>query len=167
MAINKATGLTDKQEKFCQEYLIDCNATQAAIRAGYSEKTSYSIGEENLRKPEIQKRLSEIRKPLEEKTGITQEWVLKRFKEISDRCMTAIPVMVYDPESKSMVQKLDDEGNGVWEFDSSGANKSTEMIGRHLGFFEKDKDKAPAVQINANMTKEEIATIAKGLEDKF
>lgn len=45
--------MTDKQRKFADEYLIDCNATQAAIRAGYSKKTAYSIGEENLRKPEI------------------------------------------------------------------------------------------------------------------
>lgn len=45
--------MTPKQVKFCDEYLIDCNATQAAIRAGYSEKTAYSIGDENLKKPEI------------------------------------------------------------------------------------------------------------------
>lgn len=45
--------LTEKQEQFILEYLIDLNATQAAIRAGYSEKTAYSIGWENLRKPEI------------------------------------------------------------------------------------------------------------------
>lgn len=46
-------GLTDKQKRFCEEYMRDFNATQAAIRAGYSEKTAFSIGSENLRKPEI------------------------------------------------------------------------------------------------------------------
>ena len=46
--------LTAKQERFVQEYLVDLNATQAAIRAGYSRKTAYSIGEENLKKPDIQ-----------------------------------------------------------------------------------------------------------------
>lgn len=45
--------LTDKQKRFCEEYVVDWNATQAAIRAGYSEKTAHSIGNENLRKPEI------------------------------------------------------------------------------------------------------------------
>ena len=45
--------LTAKQQRFCDEYLIDLNATQAAIRAGYSAKTAYSIGNENLNKPEI------------------------------------------------------------------------------------------------------------------
>ena len=56
--------MTEKQKLFCEEYLIDLNATQAALRAGYSEKTAYSIGNENLKKPEIQeyiqKRLTQV-----------------------------------------------------------------------------------------------------------
>lgn len=48
-------GLTDKQQRFVDEYLIDLNATQAAIRAGYSEKTAKEIGSENLTKPNIAK----------------------------------------------------------------------------------------------------------------
>lgn len=54
-----AGTLTPKQARFVDEYLVDFNATQAAIRAGYSEKTAYSIGWENLRKPEIKKAISE------------------------------------------------------------------------------------------------------------
>lgn len=46
-------GLTLKQKIFCDEYLIELNATKAAIKAGYSEKTAYSIGSENLSKPEV------------------------------------------------------------------------------------------------------------------
>jgi len=53
MAIRK-NGLTPKQRLFVAEYLKDFNATQAAMRAGYSKKTAYSIGQENLKKPEIQ-----------------------------------------------------------------------------------------------------------------
>ena len=49
-----------KQKRFCDEYLIDCNATQAAIRAGYSPKTAKQIGQENLTKPDIQKFLQEL-----------------------------------------------------------------------------------------------------------
>ena len=47
--------LTAKQQRFCDEYLVDLNATQAAIRAGYSKKTAYAIGNENLNKPELKK----------------------------------------------------------------------------------------------------------------
>lgn len=52
-------GLTDKQQRFVDEYLIDLNATQAAIRAGYSEKTANEIGAENLAKPSIAKAIAE------------------------------------------------------------------------------------------------------------
>lgn len=51
--------MTDKQELFIQEYLIDMNATAAAKRAGYSEKTAYSIGQENLNKPEIKQAIQQ------------------------------------------------------------------------------------------------------------
>ena len=54
--------LTPKQEKFCIEYAASGNATQAAIKAGYSNKTAYSIGQENLKKPEIIARIQEIGK---------------------------------------------------------------------------------------------------------
>ena len=53
-------ALTDKQEMFCREYLVDLNATQAAIRAGYSDKTARSVGNENLTKPDIEKRIQEL-----------------------------------------------------------------------------------------------------------
>jgi len=171
MAINKDTGLTDKQEKFCQEYLIDLNGTQAAIRAGYSKKTANEIAAENLAKLSIQNYLNELRKPLIEKTGITQEWVLNRFKEISDRCVQAVPVMRYDPVNKMMVQAVEEDPNtgemvGLWTFDSSGANKATEMIGKHLGFFEKDnKQKDTSFILPA--TPEQLKEIADKLKNEF
>lgn len=51
--------MTEKQKKFIDEYLIDLNATQAAIRAGYNKKTAYAIGSENLKKLEIQRSIAE------------------------------------------------------------------------------------------------------------
>ena len=51
--------MTEKQKRFCDEYLIDCNATQAAIRAGYSPKTAVDIGHENLNKPKLKKYIDE------------------------------------------------------------------------------------------------------------
>ena len=53
-------GLTEKQKQFCHEYLVDLNATQAAIRAGYSKNSASAIGHENLRKPEIEKYIEEL-----------------------------------------------------------------------------------------------------------
>lgn len=74
--------LTPKQQRFVDEYLIDLNATQAAIRAGYSEKTARSIGEENLTKPDIQKAIQEARARLSIRTEITQDAVLKELAKL-------------------------------------------------------------------------------------
>ncbi len=75
--------LTPKQELFITEYMKDLNATQAAIRAGYSEKTAKDIGCENLAKPNLKK---EIDRRLEERAknnGITAEFVLNGIKGIA------------------------------------------------------------------------------------
>ena len=69
--------LTAKQQRFCDEYLIDLNATQAAIRAGYSKKTAYAIGNENLNKPELKKYIEERMAKKEKKLIADQDEVLK------------------------------------------------------------------------------------------
>lgn len=70
-------NLTAKQQRFCDEYLIDLNATQAAIRAGYSRKTAYSIGEENLKKPELKKYIEQRMAEKEDALIAKQDEVLK------------------------------------------------------------------------------------------
>lgn len=74
--------LTAKQKRFVEEYLIDLNATQAAIRAGYSEDTAYSIGSENLKKPEVQQAISEAQAARSERTGITADRVLQELAKV-------------------------------------------------------------------------------------
>lgn len=77
----KGDKLTDKQEMFCKEYLIDLNATQAAIRAGYKEKTAKVTGNENLTKPIIQNRLQQLRAKREKRVQIDADWVLQQAME--------------------------------------------------------------------------------------
>jgi len=72
-------ALTAKQKVFVAEYLVDLNATQAAVRAGYSEKTAYSVGHENLKKPEVQSAIQAAMKSRSERTEIDADWVLKRL----------------------------------------------------------------------------------------
>ena len=69
-------ALTDKQRRFIEEYLVDFNATQAAIRAGYSEDTARSIGSENLTKPDIASALAERAKSLTEEADVTTAMVI-------------------------------------------------------------------------------------------
>lgn len=74
--------MTPKQKRFCDEYLIDLNVSRAAIAAGYSEKTAYAIGQENLKKPVIKKFLQERMESKEEVTIASQDEVLKYLTSV-------------------------------------------------------------------------------------
>lgn len=75
-------NLTPKQQRFVEEYLIDLNATQAAIRSGYSEKTAQQIGADNLSKLVIQNAIQDALKERSERVQIDADYVLKRLVEI-------------------------------------------------------------------------------------
>lgn len=75
-------ALTAKQRRFVEEYLIDLNATQAAIRAGYSPKRADAIGYENLRKPEIHAAIEAAQAERSKRTEITQDMVLRELAKI-------------------------------------------------------------------------------------
>lgn len=74
--------MTAKQRRFCDEYLIDLNATQAAIRAGYSKKTAYSIGVENLKKPELKKYIDARMEEKEKELIADQDEVLRYLTSV-------------------------------------------------------------------------------------
>lgn len=112
--------LTDKQEMFCKEYIIDLNATQAAIRAGYSEKTANEQGCQNLAKLNIQERIAELKEDREKRLVIDADWVLQQAVKVHMMCMQAEPVIVGG------------EPTGEYKFDSSGANKALELVGKHV-----------------------------------
>ena len=69
--------MTPKQARFVDEYLLDMNATQAAIRAGYSKKTAYEIGYENMKKPEIAIAVAERKLERAERTQTSTDWVIQ------------------------------------------------------------------------------------------
>lgn len=77
------TALTDKQKRFCEEYLIDLNATQAAIRAGYSPKTAEQTASRLLRNVKVQEYIAKRQKELSRSTEITQERVIKELALIA------------------------------------------------------------------------------------
>ncbi|OQP33920.1 MULTISPECIES: terminase small subunit [Pantoea] len=90
--------LTDKQELFAREYLKDLNATQAAIRAGYSEKTAKEAGYENLTKPHVLELVAELKAQRVEQTGIDAAYVLRRLVEIDQ--MDVLDIMTDDMSIK-------------------------------------------------------------------
>lgn len=135
----KKKEFTEKQKRFCEEYVKDLNGTRAAIRAGYSERSARQSANDLLSEPDIKQYVSQLQSEISKKLKIDAEWVLNRFVEISDRCMQAVPVMIFDPETKEYVE------SGEYKFDSNGANKATELVAKHIGFFEKDNKQQRAV----------------------
>lgn len=112
--------LTDKQKQFCKEYLVDLNATQAAIRAGYSEKTANRIGHENLTKLDVAKEIQRLMDKRSEKVKITAEDVLNDILDTRD----------------TLAQNMLKSDSG--EVDSAVANarlKANELLGKHLKLF--------------------------------
>ena len=138
-------NLTPKQQRFVEEYLIDLNATQAAIRAGYSEKTAKSIGQENLTKPDIQKAIEEAQNKRQEQTQIDAAYVLKRLVEIDqmdvldimDDQMKIRPVNEWPKVWRQYVVNLENlelsDGEGCFKkIKWPDKVKNLELLGRHV-----------------------------------
>lgn len=127
-------ALTDMQKKFVIEY-VDCyNATQAAIRAGYSEKTARQQGSRLLTNVDVLARVREEQEKAVERSGISQARVILALWDVYERCMTAVPVMEFDRGSGQMIE------TGEYTFDSKGALRALELVGKYLGMFN-DKGK--------------------------
>ncbi|NHB92962.1 terminase small subunit [Photorhabdus cinerea] len=133
-------SLTDKQEMFCCEYLVDLNATQAAIRAGYSESTARNIGCENLAKHNIQSRIAELKSKRNERVQVDAEYVLRRLVEIDQ--MDVLDILTHDGDLKSVK-----EWPVVWRTTLSGLDviamsgeESTETLLKKIKWPDKVKN---------------------------
>jgi phage terminase small subunit len=142
--------LNAKQRAFVFEYLKDRNATQAAIRAGYTAKNADVVGPRLLGNVGVQAAIAEQTQAVEAKSLVTSEWVVMALKEVAERCMERVPVMVGRADDRQQATEqvpCDCEDPnckgvrtvGVWEFDSSGANRALELLGKHKGLFVADQ----------------------------
>jgi phage terminase small subunit len=127
--------LTPKQERFIQEYLIDLNASQAALRAGYRNGGS---GSQLIRKDHVSRAVEAAKEARANRMKVTADYVLENLKTVVERCLQHEPVEKWNPERRKREHVTDTSGNPLYQFDSTGANRALELIGRHLGLF-KDK----------------------------
>lgn len=136
--------LTAKQQRFVDEYLIDLNATKAAIRAGYAKKTAYSIGEENLRKPEIKSRIETRMAEKEAALIADQDEVLKYLTSVmrgQSRSSVVVVESAGDFISKAReMEKSPDEKERL---------KAAELLGKRYGLYSGgNKQKSNGTQKN-------------------
>lgn len=156
-----AKKLTKKQQLFVDEYLIDLNATQAAIRAGYSVDTAREIGCENLTKPNIQEAIAKAMAERSKRTGVNQDRVVLELAKIAFVKMTD----VVDPDTGEILPNASDDdlaciesvkfkqsdnqygGSIEREVKLSSKMKALELLGKHLGMWNDKIDVNVAVPI--------------------
>lgn len=161
---SKGVGkLTDKQKRFVEEYLIDLNATQAAIRAGYSEETARQIGAENLSKPVIQEAIQQAQNKRSERTQITQDDVLNGLLEVI-AMSTGKKIVTETDVAKNENGELVGFDIAKTKFEPAAANKALELLGKHLGMF---KDKVDLINSDGSLNRPMvIELIAPSLDDE-
>lgn len=147
MAKKNKYGLTDKQQLFADYYLANnCNAKQAYIKA-YGQQTARTAevnGAKLLRNSKVANYVDQRQAEIREKTTVTQEWIVEKLKTVVERSLQEQPVMKFDYDEKQLVQEtvLDDTGReiGVFTYDSAGANKALELLGKTLGIYKDKKE---------------------------
>lgn len=141
--------LTKKQKRFVEEYLIDLNATQAAIRAGYSPDTAQQMGSENLSKPVIKNAIDKAIAERNRRTGINQDRVIQEIAKLAflnpidvidmdeatikgeanrddTACIASVKVKVIPGEDGNITER---------EVKTYDKLKALELLGKHLGMF--------------------------------
>ena len=131
--------LTPKQQLFVREYLKDLNATSAAIRANYSERTARQQASRLLSNVNIQNAIAELRDERNERLNIDVDYVIKTIVETIERCNQAKPVYDRDGEPV-MTETPGGELAPAYKYDASNVLKGAELLGRHLGMFEPKAD---------------------------
>ena len=149
IAVNKETGLNDMQERFCNEFIQDWNGTQAAIRAGYSEKTASAQGSQLLNLLKIKKRINQLSEPITarvvESVKIDREWIVNKAAVIVESCL-----QMFTLKDKQGNPVLDDNGNPIRQpINPKAVNASLSLIADVLAL-------KTTTQLNVEMTPKQL-----------
>ncbi len=127
-------SLTSRQEAFCLEYMVDYNGTQAAIRAKYSERSASAIATRLLKNVSVLARVKELQAEKTARLCITADWVIQELVEVVKKSLQDDEIWEWDYKEKKKVP------TGKYVYDSKGATKALELLGKHLGMFDKKVD---------------------------
>jgi phage terminase small subunit len=173
--------LTPKQKRFVEEYLVDLNATKAAIRAGYSEKRASEIGYQLLQKTTVSEAIREAMQARSERTEITQDMVLRQLAKIAFADLTEFVTweeegnVVLKPSDKvdgTILTEVLEDVTDFGDFQKTKKRvklpdrlKALELLGKHLGMFKEKIEHSGSVTNNvvdmSSLTVEELRALAK------
>ena len=145
--MTNAAGLTPRQQRFVEEYAIKHNATQAAVKAGYSARTAAQQGARLLKDAKVCAAVTVLDEKAARDCGLSVEWVLRGLRENFERAMQAVPVL--DREGKP---------TGDYQYEGAVANRALELIGKHFGLF---ADRIRVEDLTA-LSDADLAAIAAG-----
>jgi len=165
--------LTEKQERFCLEYIVDLNATQAAIRAGYRQKTAYSQGQRMLKNVEIQRRIRELNEERFRRVQIQADDVIQELARIAFSNMgnyahwgpdgvVILPIERLTPGQLAAVAEITEtitEAGGNKRIKLHDKLKALELLGKHLNLFERNAERE-------RYTAEDIQALLKKFTDQ-
>jgi phage terminase small subunit len=177
-------AFTAKQERFCEEYVIDCNATQAAIRAGYSPDTANEQASRLLANVNIQERIAELRAAISSDTGISARRVLEEYAKIAFFDIRKIynddgslrNVCDFDADSAAAVCGIEcvaEKTTAGEETIISGTVRKVKLndklralqdVAKHIGLFEKDNQQKSALTVS--LTPKETKEISEALDER-
>ena len=146
-----------KHETFCQEYIVDYNGTQAAIRAGYSKKTAGVQASKLLKNANILARIRELQEERMAQLSLDQNFVVLQIVDTIQQCKGGYPVKTLNPKTGKY------EEIGMYQFDSRGTLKGLELLGTHLGMFGKVPPAAGCGEKN-NLLEQIIASTAEDID---
>lgn len=164
------TRLTERKKLFCAEYIVDMNATRAAVRAGYSEHTAQEQSSRLLSTVIVQNEITRLMSERIQKCNLTADYVLFGIVEVVERCKQARPVL--DKKGRPVLALDEETGElrPVYQFDASNALKGKELLGRYLKLFgDKDhsaQNNTAITQININTDPETAARIYKDMIER-
>lgn len=118
--------LTPKQQRFVQEYLCDLNATQAAIRAGYSAKTANEQGAQLLANLSVKAAVQAAMDERAARTELTADWIIEKTRKLARMCLGEEDIEITD-RAGGLVKRR--------RFDALGASKALELLGKHKKLF--------------------------------
>jgi phage terminase small subunit len=155
-------ALSEKQKRFCDEYLLDLNATQSAIRAGYSEKTARQIGCENLTKPDIQEYIQKRLKEKEDALVADQDEVMRYLSAVMRRQKTEHVVVTLKTEETKYVkdedgtmrkQTIKKEVPKIVQIPAMlrDANKAAELLGKAYSIYSDRVEADVDMDLNINI----------------
>jgi phage terminase small subunit len=138
--------LTPKQEKFCQEYIVDLNGTQSAIRAGYSVKAAYSTADKLLKNLDVQAKIAQLRQNQIARTEISADLVLQEYSDIATFRIEDVvtfdgsqlsfkPMTEWTSAARAAVSSIELDKNGNIKIKTNSKLAALDSLAKHLGLF--------------------------------